>query len=74
MEPTTVAKPLALMSALMSFMLASSSHPSINRSIGSTSVCATGTCCVQAGSICNDGSSDEKFNYYYLASGSCPHS
>jgi len=71
MQPTTLAKPLALLSALTSLMLAPVPAKSASSMIGTTSVCATGTCCRQGGSFCNAGGADHP-DYYYLASGSCP--
>lgn len=69
MEPKTVARPLALMSALMSLFIAPA--PSANTPVGADTVCATGTCCQQTDSICNDGGNNEHINRYYLSSGSC---
>jgi hypothetical protein len=70
MNPKKAAKPLAVLSALMSLMLVET--PSKAGVVGAGSACANeGTCCKQDGSICNDGSSNEQSNKYYKSSGSC---
>ena len=69
MRVKTVAKPLALASALMSLFFAPAPAGSGN-SIGAETVCATGTCCPQTNSICNDGGTTEWQNRYHTT-GSC---
>jgi len=72
MEAKTVARPLALLSALMSLMFAPAPSASSRTLLGESAVCATGTCCNQFNSICNDGGQTEFNNKYYLSSGQCP--
>ncbi len=69
MEPKTVARPLAVLSALCSLFIAPA--PSASAPVGTPTVCATGTCCDQHDSICNDGGNTEWLNKYYKTSGSC---
>jgi hypothetical protein len=70
MNVTTAARPLAVLSALMSLLTVSPTKQG-STTIGATNVCATGTCCRQTGSICNAGAADE-IDRYYLTSGPCP--
>ncbi len=69
MEAKTIARPLALLSALMSLLVLPS--PSTSTPVGTDTVCATGTCCPEANSSCNAGGPTHT-GYYYLTSGNCP--
>ena len=70
MDTMKVAKPIALLSAVLSLLFAPSPSESTS-TLGTNKVCATGTCCRQPGSICNDGSPGDAVDKYYLTQGSC---
>lgn len=68
MEPQTIARPLALLSALTALFVAPSPTPT--SSIGASIVCAAGTCCPEPNSTCNAGGPTH-LHYYYLSTGAC---
>lgn len=71
MEVRTLARPLSLLSAMVSLFFAPSHAASSNPTpIGTATVCATGTCCRQTSSICNAGGADQ-LDRYYAATGNC---
>lgn len=73
MKAKTAAKPLALLSALLSMMLVQGPTKAGNGALGAGTACANeGTCCAQVGSICNDGGSTELIDKYYKSAGNCP--
>ncbi len=70
MEPRTAARPLALLSALFSLMIAPA--PSTTDSVvGARAVCASGTYCAEPTSICFDDRGNEYTNYYFTSGGLC---
>jgi hypothetical protein len=66
MNVTTAARPLALLSALMSLLTVSPTKQG-NTTIGTTNVCANGICCRQIGGVC-----DTMMDYIYMTIGPCP--
>lgn len=70
MDKKSLARPLSLFSALMSLVFAPSISSSSHTTIGTNTVCATGTCCIQPPALCNAGGSDHP-GYFYQASGRC---
>jgi hypothetical protein len=73
METKTVAKPLALVSALTSLVFAPSPSRATEASnIGTAALCAEGTCCPQTTATCSDGGPVTHVGYYFQTSGPCP--
>jgi hypothetical protein len=71
MNVTRIAKTLAALSALLSFVFVPGPSGSMASSIGTGVVkCNAGTCCQEAGSTCNAGGPVHE-NYYYLKDGNC---
>ena len=69
MATTTLYRPLALASALISLIFVPAPE-SARTSVGSSVVCATGTCCLQLNATCNAGGPTHT-GYYYQTSGAC---
>jgi hypothetical protein len=70
MELSNLARPIALLSALVSFLFVSAPKQSGQLPLGSSKVCAIG-CCRQLGSIC--WIDHEVFDAYtYFGGGTCP--
>lgn len=71
MKATTVAKPLAVLSALLSFVSVPGPTGSMANAIGAGVVsCNEGTCCIQSQSTCNAGGGTHT-GYFYQKEGPC---
>jgi len=68
---TIVAKPIALLSSLLSLLVAPTPFDSTAGVVGTDVVCASGTCCQQVGATCNAGGPTHT-DFYFKSEGMCP--
>jgi hypothetical protein len=69
MDPLKAVKPLMLVSATAALLLAPTARAG-GSPMGSGEACADGSCCTQAGAICNHAGHEHN-GYYFQSSGSC---
>lgn len=70
MRTIVIAKPLALLSAVVSMAFAPASPPFLAQQVGTATVCANPTiCCPQVGSACHGGG--KTYENYVYSDGQC---